>query len=336
LNKDIERFALDVVENSNDWLSLLEDLSTSDTYMKWSWGEYKSNSGWQVKRIGIVDSTTKKVVACCQLQLKHKLFIDFYMIQGGVHISRDCRVKNIYDCVYQAIVSYIKDNSNLWLLLVNYQSHQIDNAEISLMKSGFSPILTNRMFTYLILNNDINTDLSFLSKNWRHNLKRAKNNNITVEYLTSYKDRLGAMSNLEVMYDQLIIRKNFIQGINLANSGSYIVEDDSFIIVQAKLENKVIAIRVASVCNDHLLDFVAASNNGAIKSYANYLLMWEMILKTKELGKEYFDTGGIEPSSNLGVFNFKKGLNGELVINGPLWCKGSNYWLEKVAQIFLS
>ena len=44
----------------------------------------------------------------------------------------------------------------------------------------------------------------------------------------------------------------------------------------------------------------------------------------KELNKFFFDTGGIDPASNIGVYNFKKGLNGRLTINGPLWCLGSN------------
>ena len=44
----------------------------------------------------------------------------------------------------------------------------------------------------------------------------------------------------------------------------------------------------------------------------------------KELNKDYFDTGGIDPASNIGVFNFKKGLKGRLATNGPLWSIGSN------------
>ena len=111
--------------------------------------------------------------------------------------------------------------------------------------------------------------------------------------------------------------------------------DKSIIITQAKLCGEVVAIRAASSCNDHLLDLIAASNEGAKKSYANYLLMWEMIMKMKELNLTYFDTGGIDPASNIGVFNFKKGLNGRLVINGPLWCLGSNKLIVLLIRLFV-
>ena len=134
--------------------------------------------------------------------------------------------------------------------------------------------------------------------------------------------------------EKVKFEKNFKAGIDLFHASDLMALDQSMIVVQAKLGGEVVAIRVASVCNDHLLDLIAASNEGAIKCYANYLLMWEMILKTKELKKEFFDAGGIDPGSNIGVFNFKKGLNGRLTINGPLWCKGSNPLLEWTTRIF--
>ena len=51
-------------------------------------------------------------------------------------------------------------------------------------------------------------------------------------------------------------------------------------------------------------------------------------------GKKYFDTGGVDPASNFGVLNFKKGLNGRLVINGPFWCFGSNRILLWLTRLF--
>ena len=155
------------------------------------------------------------------------------------------------------------------------------------------------------------------------------------EWVLSYKDRVKVLSHLSEMYEILTKRKDFKEGIDLTLASDLMALDQSMIIVQAKLEGKVVAIRVASVCNDHLLDLIAASNEGAKKCYANYLLMWEMIMKMKELKKNYFDTGGIDPASNNGVFNFKKGLNGRLTINGPLWYIGSNPLIEWTTRMFL-
>ena len=327
---------IEIVENKDEWKLLLDKLKTSNTYMKWSWGDYKKKSGWEINNLKIVNADSKQLIACCLLQSKSKCFINIYLIQGGVHLSKENNIKDVYDSIHGALCSYIKNNKKLlWLLLINYQSQNLDAAETSLMKSGFAPILTKKMFTFLVFNKDIDQDLLLLSNNWRHNLKRAKKNeDLKIEWLSSYQDRVKAFSHLSDMYEKLTNRKKFKSGIDLSDASDLMVTDQSMIIVQAKLQGEVVAIRVASVCNDHLLDLIAASNEGATKCYANYLLMWGMIMKMKELNKNYLDTGGIDPASNIGVYNFKKGLNGRLTINGPLWSLGSNPLLEWTTRMF--
>ena len=328
-------FDIEIVNNANEWKLLLDTLLTSDTYIKWSWGDYKRRCGWDIKRLQIVETHSRKIIACCQLQSKQKGFISINLLQGGIHLSKENHIKDAYDCVHRTVRSYIKNNNWMWLLLINYQSHNLDEADTSLMKLGFTPLLTNKMFTKLIFNENYNLDISSLSKNWRHNLKRAKINELMeIEWMTSYEDRVAAFTRLSEMYEILKKRKKFATGIDLVKASDLMVLDQSMIVVQAKLGGEVVAIRVASVCNDHLLDLIAASNEGATKCYANYLLMWEMIMKIKELNKDYFDTGGIDPASNIGVFNFKKGLKGRLATNGPLWSIGSNKLVVWIMRMF--
>jgi len=325
------------VKKKDEWDFLLENLSTSNTYMKWPWGNYKINSGWDVKRLHFIDSKSKQSLACCQIQSKRKLFITIYLIQGGIHLSKKNDSTRAYEAVHEALCSYINNSNKLmWLFLINYQTHKEDAADTSLMKNRFSPILSENMFTYLVFNNNKEQDLLRLSSNWRHNLRRAnKNKDLKIEWITSYKDRLGVLSNLSKMYAYLLHRKNFKSGVDLRSIYDEMAKDKSIIIAQAKLQDEVVAIRVASVCNDHILDLIAASNEGAKNCYANYLLMWAMIMKMSELKKKYFDTGGIDPANNYGVYNFKKGLNGRLAINGPLWFLGSNSLIDWAARIFI-
>jgi len=336
MNYKTQQLNIDVISNEDEWELLLNKLITSNTYMKWSWGNYKIKSGWEIERLKITDAKSNQLLSCCQLQSKKKCFINIYLIQGGIHLSKGNNIKNIFEIIHEALYTYIKIKKNwLWIFIINYQCHNFEDADTSLMKIGFLPILTREMFTYLLFSENINTDRLSLSNNWRHNLKRAiKNDDLKIEWVSSYKEREHILSHLFEMYKKLTIRKNFTAGIDLSKAGDLLALDQTIIIAQAKLHEEVVAIRVASVCNDHVLDLLAASNEGAVKCYANYLLMWEMVLKTKELKKMYFDTGGIDPGSNIGTFNFKKGLKGTLTINGPLWCKGSNSLLEWTTRLF--
>ena len=71
---------IEIVENKDEWKLLLDKLKTSNTYMKWSWGSYKIMNGWDVKRLQIIDSKSKQLLACCQIQSKRKLFINIYLM----------------------------------------------------------------------------------------------------------------------------------------------------------------------------------------------------------------------------------------------------------------
>jgi len=332
-NKKIQ-IEIKIVEDSTKWSLLLDNLETSSTFLKWSWGEYKKKSGWNIQCLEFVSSSSGDILACCLLQSKKKGFLEVNLIQGGVHLSKNNKRKDNYDNIYLVLCDYIK-KKKLWLLLINYQAHSFDDATVALMKLGFSPILTNKMFTYLFPRDNFTEANMSLSKNWRHNLKRAQNNtDLKIEWSTSEEERKKIMLNLSVMYKGLTQRKKFKAGIDITHAAEILASDKSMIIVQAKLKDEVVAIRIASVCNDHILDLVAASNEGATKCYANYLLMWEMIKKMAELNRNYFDSGGVEPSANIGVFNFKKGLNGKLALNGPLWCLGSNLFISKFVRMF--
>ena len=332
----LNKCCVKLVDNKLSWNNLFEELETSNTYMKWSWGEYKNKFGWDIKRLQIIDGDSNELLACCQLQFKKKGFINIYLIQGGIHLANKANKNKKYEIIHEALCDYVKDNNHWqWLLFINYQSHHVDEADISLMKIGFMPILTNKMYTYLLPRKHLDKDILSLSKNWRHNLKRAQNNtDLKIEWSTSEEERKKIMLDLSVMYKGLTQRKKFKAGIDITHAAEILVSDESMLIVQAKLKDEVVAIRIASVCNDHILDLVAASNEGATKCYANYLLMWEMIKKMVELNINYFDTGGVEPSANIGVFNFKKGLNGKLALSGPLWCLGSNLFISKFARMF--
>ena len=80
MSNKIIQLDIEIVENKGECELLLDKLITYNTYMKSTWGDYKKKSGWDIKRLKIVDTSTKRLVACCQLQFKKKSFINIYLI----------------------------------------------------------------------------------------------------------------------------------------------------------------------------------------------------------------------------------------------------------------
>jgi hypothetical protein len=332
----IENLYFREISDKNEWDENIKSLPTSSTYSSWSWGEYKQRAGWDVSRITILSKEKDGLVGCFQLQKQRKFkFISILFVQGGIHL------KQLTDAHYHEVLesfmeTYVKGKKNT-IVVINHQSGSSQDTELGLLRAGFSPILDSTSYTYLLDN--INNSISgkALSKNWAHNLKRALNNKLlTNEWITDPDARKRAFNDLENFYAGLLTRKQFSTAINFEYARDIIIDDLNFKMIQAKLEGKVVAVRIGYYANDHALDFLAASGEAAKNTYANYLLLKKLIEKADEEGKVYFDCGGINPAGNIGVYNFKKGLGGRIAINGPVWINGSGHWIKKIGRMMFS
>jgi len=324
------------ISDKKEWKNHLLNLHTSDVFSSWTWGEYKQRVGWGVYRLSVWDKKENSLVACFQLQkkIKFKLFT-ILLIQGGIHLKT--LSLNIYYKVLESIMmDYVTGRNNV-ILFINHQSESSQDIDLGLLRCKFSPILNSKSYTYVLdsFNNSLKGEA--LSKNWRHNLKRALNNpKLTYHSVVKPEERKRAFRDLEKFYINLMSRKKFQTAININLSKDLIIKNDDFRIIEARLENKVIAIRIGFFCKDYVLDFLAASDELAKKTYANYLLLYKLIELTHSEGKSYFDCGGINPSENMGVFNFKKGLGGRLNVNGPIWLNASSPIIKKITRLLFS
>lgn len=316
------------------WNSDLESIQKLNLYNSWSWGEYKSRNGWKIKRLAISECASQQLVGLIQMQEKANLIGKIYLIQGGVQIN-----KTSDDLLAEVIRSVLQKELKLGffdLILVNYQGRGDDQDYQGLLKMGFLPIIHNRMYTFTLNLDDENIEKK-LSHNWRHNLKRAqKNPSLSIVFCVDNKDRLEALRALDFMYAKLRARKLFGEAVNIKTIQDLVCEDQRFVIVAARLNGDVIAVRVGFQASDYMLDFLAASAETAKNTYANYLLLWALIDKARSLGLRSFDCGGIDPYNNSGVYNFKKGMNGKLSIVGPLWVYNKNNKVKSMIAAFLA
>ena len=284
-----------------------------------------------------IDFQISKEVPNFAIKDLHKKFklLTILLIQGGIHLKA-LSFKEYYNVLESLMNNYVNVKKNT-IIFINHQSGSLQEMELGLLASKFSPILNSKSYTYVLddYNNSLKGDA--LSKNWRHNLKRALNNpKLTYHSIVKLEERKRAFGDLRKFYNNLRSRKNFQSAINLDLSKDLIIENSDFRIIEARLENKVIAIRIGFFSKNNVLDFLAASDVLATKTYANYLLLYKLIEISHLEGKSYFDCGGINPSENMGVFNFKKGLGGRLNINGPIWLNASGSFIKKIVRLLYS
>jgi len=224
------------------------------------------------------------------------------------------------------------------VVLISPHAQLSTQLEIALLRLGFSPTVSSRMYSYAV---DTSQSLLVLekglSKNWRHNLRRARNNDqLSVKWVTDHEERRRALRRLRDMYATLTQRKSFAGAIDMSTDTDWMETDHGFEIVEAALAGEVVAARVVYVANDHVMDFLAASAERAKNIYATYALMWAVIEKAVALQKRFVECGGIDPNGNPGVFNFKKGLGGRPILLGPLWLHTQSRFLRTVVRTWIA
>jgi len=329
------RITLKEVFDRGTWSSMESDLVTSHLYTSWMWGEYKRGQGWSIRRISVVDNKTNRVLGCFQLQSKKVArLVTVFLVQGGIHLTEASGVE--YEATVEGFLRTFVEKHSPAIAMVYHRAEWADELQVSFLKNGFTPIQASNQYTYFVERATGGLDGHRLSGNWRHNLKRAQKKNISVEWVETVPERLAALRSLEQMYAALRERKSFGSAVDFERARGMIAETPEFKIAIARLGDEVLAIRVGYACGDHVFDFLAASTAAARKTYANYLLVWEMISMARDSGKAYFDCGGINPGASMGVFNFKKGIGGRVGLMGPIWVRGSTKLLTRVGRFLLS
>lgn len=163
-----------------------------------------------------------------------------------------------------------------------------------------------------------NYDEVNLTKNWKRNLKRSekKASEFQYKFLNAY-DEINEIYSV-IIKNALLKKfkypysKRFLKGI-FEKSKSNIVAIGAY-----NNSDKLVAVRAYYKVNNTAIDFIAAALPEALKYYVTYNLAYQLIQDAKKKGNELYNLGGVNYIMNKGVYNFKKGLGGELKSDGEL------------------
>jgi FemAB family len=78
----------------------------------------------------------------------------------------------------------------------------------------------------------------------------------------------------------------------------------------AQIEGRVVSASLSSFAGDTAVLLLAASSEEGRRTRASHRVQWRIVEEALRAGLRWYDTGGIDPYTNPGVYSFKKGLNG--------------------------
>jgi len=305
-----------VIHDPGVWGSLISRAKEGSIYLSVGWGAYKERQGWSVRRLAAGS-------ALAQVQTKNATPFGpaITLIQGGPVFSEGDD-QDTMEATLAAILA--SDGGHGMAVQVIQPGSAISpQLELLLAKQEFRVAPTEDSDTFSLNLTKSDDELrGALSKNWRHNLKRAENRGLEVRWInTDPEARRQATERLAKFYDALTRRKSFASALDPVALGACFHGDANLDMLEVVLNGNVLASRAVYHGGHTTLDLLAASSEGSRNTYANYLAVWSMIQRARAKGAARFDCGGIDPKGNPGVYNFKKGLGGEEVSWGRLWLR---------------
>jgi hypothetical protein len=178
---------------------------------------------------------------------------------------------------------------------------------------------TERVRSYRTIAVDLTPDEAELRKRlgakWRGHLRAAeKAEGITIESGSS----LNLYERFLIVYSKMHDEKGFEERVDPRMLLDLPPSSIGLHVIVVSKEGQDIAGHVLSVLGSCAINLFGATTQLGRPTKAGYLLHWQAMLAAKQRDCTWYDSGGIDPESNPGVYAFKCSLGGhDLVALGP-------------------
>jgi len=301
--------------NRQDWDNLITQFDDASHRQTWEFGTI---SGFNPSHAIAIDDG--KVLGCSQINIRYiipRAKIGYALIKMDPVFTRHGESPNyriLFDLLKAIKVEYgIKRN-----LLIRIEPPLVKKMKTELhhflLSEGF---VKNNYFTpYRTLIIDLSPSIEDLRSNllgrWRRNLRKAEESQLEVTQSTSDKD-FDILIDLAI---DMISRKSLNRSM-LAYFCFYkrlqkaLPEQLKIQLFMCTKNKQPISCAAVSMIGSVATYLVGASNQEGLTFNASYLVHWHILTVLKQKGINYYDLGGINPRTNPGVFQFKRGIAGK-------------------------
>ena len=303
----------------NQALARFEDHSPFQSY---AWGEYRRALGWQPYRWMAFNEQN----ACIAIM---QGYVRRYPLGIGIVWSEGGPVGDLAAC-NSSFHSVVRETTELRAVYYRFRCDRRRHIEDALRLTSqgwampWSMLTTNYTMT-IDLNVTEDALLAGCERNWRRNLKRSAECNITVrqwDHPTTEEivDAYRSMENLKQLdeqqsadeIDQILcqLKQNLIL---------YRCDDP---------DGRLLSVMGCLVSADKACLVISATKGRGRELHASYAIFWALIRHCRNAGVKQFDFAGIDPVRNPGVYRFKRAAGGKPVELLGEWDWASRPWLR--------
>jgi lipid II:glycine glycyltransferase (peptidoglycan interpeptide bridge formation enzyme) len=297
------------------WAGMLDLFDDANLYQTWSYGAtrwgHKNLSHLVLKRQG-------EVIAIAQLRIIRPTPLSFgiaYLRWGPLWERRDQLIDPVVAQIMAKALQeeYVVKRRLALRVLPNAFAGSSRATCFETAFSGFTEeaVTADSLYRTFVL--DLSPTLEELRRKldakWRNKLTQSEKKGLTVVAGDSTQD----YAKFVYMYREMKQRKGFHSTVD--------VED--FAAIQRDLPpahrlrvwtgedtGVPVAALVVAAMGDSAIYLLGATSDQGLNARGAYLLQWNAIQWLKINGFKWYDLGGIDPKSNPGVYQFKRGMAG--------------------------
>ena len=313
------------------WNDAVRDLPGASILQTWEWGNVKSEFGWQPYYLLWEDDSGKPLAAALVLirPLMLSALKTAYVPQGPL---LDWSNVSLYQNVLQGLKEFTRRMGAFSLKIdpevihaigtettINSAQRETADAVVEyLMDIGFlysSQQVQFKNTAWLRLNGSEDDLLARMKQKTRYNIRLASRKDVSI--------RRGTSADIPMLY-QMYLETSIRDGFIIRPREYYQRVWDAFmdagmaVPLIAEAEHESMAGLMLFHFGSRSWYLYGMSSNAHRERMPNYLLQWEAIRLSRELGCEIYDMWGapdqFDPSDRMwGVYRFKEGLGAEPV-----------------------
>lgn len=329
------------INNKQEWEKYVLGCNPRSFLQSWNWGETNKLQGDKVIRLGFYEGKNLRGI-CLLIKQEAKRGVHF-LVPGGPLI--DWKNKKLAKYAISEIRRLAKENG-AWFVRVRPEILDSSKARASIRQYGFvrAPIHLHAENTW-VLNIDKSEEelLAGMRKNTRYSVRKSLEEGLNVRKSTDPKKTkiLARLQKATVKRHGFVGFKKSLFTAQIETFG----RDNQAALFLIDKNKKPLVAAIIIFYGDYSYYHHSSSSEMARKTYASYLLQWEVMREAKKRGCKYYNLWGIAPSDNpkhrfYGVSVFKKGFGGkkvdwlhahDIVISPKYW---TTFAFETLRRVF--
>jgi lipid II:glycine glycyltransferase (peptidoglycan interpeptide bridge formation enzyme) len=304
------------------WDEALLRLTDHTPFQTYAWAQYQRALGWLPFYWAAFNDNGEIVTMMLGLLRRYPLGVGLIWSEGGP-------VGDLSHCD-EGFQKVIKQTTGIKRIYCRFRCDRERHVEDALRlnaqgwrRSWFN--LTTSYSLNLDLAKDENQLLAGCERNWRRNLRRASEGNLTVqqwidpsvdEIIAAYES-MQSLKGLEEQHSREEFEQLFVH-----------LKDQLVLYRGTNEQGELVSLHGWLVLGDRARAFLSVTTEQGRQLHSSYAVIWAMIQHCVRLQLKCCDLGGIDPVSNPGPYRFKRATGAVPIEYLGEWDWASRPWLQ--------